>query len=210
VGGASIISSRRGNFFFVVFAVIVLIASFLHDQPDLDLWAGPLPRVPSRTGTSDCCRPDGMLRLIPRWEVVWFNHTYFFNIIVITVILRVPRDRRDPSSKRGLRATSVSTTSTPLIGRRVSRSTRYSGRRQLGPDGPHFRSPSRAASTYSRCSSSSAQVIVLHHTKHASACRRRIGRSRCTALSRDEDRLRLGGEYIEVHEQTGLRARWRQ
>jgi hypothetical protein len=79
-------SSRRGQgFFFVVFGVIVLIASFFTINPIWTYAYDPSLAVPSRTGTSGFA--DGMLRLIPRWEVVWFNHTYS---------LQHHRDHRDP------------------------------------------------------------------------------------------------------------------
>jgi ubiquinol-cytochrome c reductase cytochrome b subunit len=82
-------AAKAGGFFFVVFGVIVLIASFFTINP---IWTyGPYDPSPVSAGTQPDWYigfADGMLRLIPPgWEVVWFNNTYSFNIIVITVIL---------------------------------------------------------------------------------------------------------------------------
>ncbi|CAN5427639.1 cytochrome bc complex cytochrome b subunit [soil metagenome] len=84
-----IFAAKAGGFFFVVFGVIVLIASFFTINP---IWTyGPYDPSPVSAGTQPDWYigfADGMLRLIPPgWEVVWFNHTYSFNIIVITLIL---------------------------------------------------------------------------------------------------------------------------
>ena len=84
-----IFAAKAGGFFFVVFGVIVLIAAFFTINP---IWTyGPYDPSPVSAGTQPDWYigfADGMLRLIPPgWEVVWFNHTYSFNIIVITVIL---------------------------------------------------------------------------------------------------------------------------
>jgi ubiquinol-cytochrome c reductase cytochrome b subunit len=84
-----IFAAKAGGFFFVVFGVIVLIASFFTINP---IWVyGPYDPSPISAGTQPDWYigfADGMLRLIPPgWEVVWFNHTYSFNIIVITVVL---------------------------------------------------------------------------------------------------------------------------
>ena len=84
-----ILAAKAGGFFFVVFGVIVLIASFFTINP---IWTyGPYDPSPVSAGTQPDWYigfADGMLRLIPPgWEVVWLNHTYSFNIIVITVIL---------------------------------------------------------------------------------------------------------------------------
>jgi len=67
----------------------VLSASFFTINP---IWTyGPYDPSPVSAGTQPDWYigfADGMLRLIPPgWEVVLFNHTYSFNIIVITVIL---------------------------------------------------------------------------------------------------------------------------
>jgi ubiquinol-cytochrome c reductase cytochrome b subunit len=82
-------AAKAGGFFFVVFGVIVLIASFFTINP---IWTyGPYDPSPVSAGTQPDWYigfADGMLRLIPPgWEVVWLNHTYSFNLIVITVIL---------------------------------------------------------------------------------------------------------------------------
>ncbi len=86
-----IFAAKAGGFFFVVFGVIVLIASFFTINP---IWTyGPYDPSPVSAGTQPDWYigfADGMLRLIPHgWEVVWLNHTYSFNIIVITVVLLV-------------------------------------------------------------------------------------------------------------------------
>jgi ubiquinol-cytochrome c reductase cytochrome b subunit len=82
-------AAKAGGFFFVVFGVIVLIASFFTINP---IWTyGPYDPSPVSAGTQPDWYigfADGMLRLIPPgWEVVLFNHTYSFNLISITVVL---------------------------------------------------------------------------------------------------------------------------
>jgi ubiquinol-cytochrome c reductase cytochrome b subunit len=86
-----IFAAKAGGFFFVVFGVIVLIASFFTINP---IWTyGPYDPSPVSAGTQPDWYigfADGMLRLVPPgWEVVWFNHTYSFNILVIAVVLLV-------------------------------------------------------------------------------------------------------------------------
>lgn len=84
-----IFAAKAGGFFFVVFGVIVLIASFFQINP---IWTyGPYDPSPVSAGTQPDWYigfADGMLRLIPPgWEVYWFNHTWSFNLISITLIL---------------------------------------------------------------------------------------------------------------------------
>ncbi|MES2094930.1 MAG: ubiquinol-cytochrome c reductase cytochrome b subunit [Actinomycetota bacterium] len=84
-----IFAAKAGGFFFVVFGVIVLIASFFTINP---IWIyGPYDPSPISAGTQPDWYigfADGMLRLVPPgWEVVWFNRTFSFNLIVITVVL---------------------------------------------------------------------------------------------------------------------------
>jgi ubiquinol-cytochrome c reductase cytochrome b subunit len=84
-------AAKAGGFFFIVFGVIVLIASFFTINP---IWNyGPYDPSPVSAGTQPDWYigfADGMLRLIPPgWEFVWLNHTWSFNIIVPVLILVV-------------------------------------------------------------------------------------------------------------------------
>ncbi|MCU1585727.1 MAG: ubiquinol-cytochrome c reductase cytochrome b subunit [Microbacteriaceae bacterium] len=82
-------AAKAGGFFFVVFGVIVLIASLFTINP---IWTyGPYDPSPVSAGTQPDWYigfADGMLRLIPPgWEIVWLNHTWSFNIIIVILVL---------------------------------------------------------------------------------------------------------------------------
>lgn len=87
VVGAPIIpvfAAKAGGFFFVVFAVIVLISSFFTINP---IWNyGPYDPSPVSAGTQPDWYigfADGGLRLIPPgWEFVLWGHTWSFSIII--------------------------------------------------------------------------------------------------------------------------------
>ncbi len=86
-----VFAAKAGGFFFVVFGIIVLIASFFTINP---IWAyGPYDPSPVSAGTQPDWYigfADGLLRLIPPgWEFVWLNHTWSFNIITVVVILPI-------------------------------------------------------------------------------------------------------------------------
>jgi ubiquinol-cytochrome c reductase cytochrome b subunit len=86
-----IFAAKAGGFFFVVFGVIVLIASLFTINP---IWTyGPYDPSPVSAGTQPDWYigfADGALRLVPPgWEFVWLNHTWSFNIIVVILVLPV-------------------------------------------------------------------------------------------------------------------------
>ncbi|WP_426624366.1 cytochrome b [Leifsonia sp. McL0607] len=82
-------AAKAGGFFFIVFGVIALIASFFTINP---IWNyGPYDPSPVSAGTQPDWYigfADGALRLVPPgWEFVWLDRTWSFNIIVPVVIL---------------------------------------------------------------------------------------------------------------------------
>ncbi|GAB3617604.1 cytochrome bc complex cytochrome b subunit [Okibacterium endophyticum] len=82
-------AAKAGGFFFIVFGVIVVIASFFTINP---IWNyGPYDPSPVSAGTQPDWYigfADGALRLVPpHWEFVWLEHTWSFNIIAPLVIL---------------------------------------------------------------------------------------------------------------------------
>ncbi|HEY0260332.1 MAG TPA: cytochrome bc complex cytochrome b subunit [Lacisediminihabitans sp.] len=86
-----VFAAKAGGFFFVVFGVIVLIASFFTINP---IWTyGPYDPSPVSAGTQPDWYigfADGALRLVPPgWEFVWLNHTWSFNIIAVILVLPV-------------------------------------------------------------------------------------------------------------------------
>ncbi|MCU1558437.1 MAG: ubiquinol-cytochrome c reductase cytochrome b subunit, partial [Microbacteriaceae bacterium] len=84
-----VFAAKAGGFFFVVFGVIVLIASLFTINP---IWTyGPYDPSPVSAGTQPDWYigfADGALRLVPPgWEFVWLGHTWSFNIIVVILVL---------------------------------------------------------------------------------------------------------------------------
>jgi ubiquinol-cytochrome c reductase cytochrome b subunit len=84
-----VFAAKAGGFFFVVFGIIVLIASFFTINP---IWTyGPYDPSPVSAGTQPDWYigfADGALRLMPPGlEFVWLNHTWSFNIIIPVVVL---------------------------------------------------------------------------------------------------------------------------
>ncbi|GAA2248248.1 ubiquinol-cytochrome c reductase cytochrome b subunit [Herbiconiux moechotypicola] len=84
-------AAKAGGFFFLVFGVIALMASFFTINP---IWNyGPYDPSPVSAGTQPDWYigfADGALRLIPPgWEFVWLDHTWSFNIIVPVLALLV-------------------------------------------------------------------------------------------------------------------------
>ncbi|MBW8872107.1 MAG: ubiquinol-cytochrome c reductase cytochrome b subunit [Leifsonia sp.] len=82
-------AAKAGGFFFIVFGVLVLIASFFTINP---IWTyGPYDPSPVSAGTQPDWYigfADGALRLVPPgWEFVWLDRTWSFNIIVPVAIL---------------------------------------------------------------------------------------------------------------------------
>ncbi|HEY8912713.1 cytochrome bc complex cytochrome b subunit [Lacisediminihabitans sp.] len=86
-----IFAAKAGGFFFVVFGVIVLIASLFTINP---IWAyGPYDPSPISAGTQPDWYigfADGALRLVPPgWEFVWLDHTWSFNMISVLLLLPI-------------------------------------------------------------------------------------------------------------------------
>jgi ubiquinol-cytochrome c reductase cytochrome b subunit len=82
-------AAKAGGFFFIVFGVVVLIASLFTINP---IWNyGPYDPSPVSAGTQPDWYigfADGALRLVPPgWEFVWLDRTWSFNIIVPVAIL---------------------------------------------------------------------------------------------------------------------------
>jgi len=81
--------SKMGGFFFLVFGVIVLIASLFTINP---IWNyGPYDPSPVSAGTQPDWYigfADGALRLVPpHLEFVWLDRTWSFNIIIPVLVL---------------------------------------------------------------------------------------------------------------------------
>lgn len=86
-----IFAAKAGGFFFVVFGIITLIASFFTINP---IWIyGPYDPSPVSAGTQPDWYigfADGALRLVPPgWEFVLWDHTFSLNILVPLLILPV-------------------------------------------------------------------------------------------------------------------------
>jgi ubiquinol-cytochrome c reductase cytochrome b subunit len=86
-----VFAAKAGGFFFVVFGILVLIASFFQINP---IWNyGPYDPSPVSAGTQPDWYigfADGALRLVPPgWEFVLWGWTFSFNILVPVVILGV-------------------------------------------------------------------------------------------------------------------------
>ena len=84
-----IFAAKAGGFFFVVFGIITLIASFFTINP---IWIyGPYDPSPVSAGTQPDWYigfADGALRLVPPgWEFVLWDHTFSLNILVPLLIL---------------------------------------------------------------------------------------------------------------------------
>jgi ubiquinol-cytochrome c reductase cytochrome b subunit len=82
-------AAKAGGFFFIVFGVIALMASFFTINP---VWMyGPYDPSPVSAGTQPDWYigfADGALRLIPPGlEFVWLNRTWSFNIIIPVLVL---------------------------------------------------------------------------------------------------------------------------
>src|ERR1700712_4369869 len=89
-----VFAAKAGGFFFIVFGVIVLMASVFTINP---IWLyGPYDPSPISAGTQPDWYigfADGALRLVPPgWGVVWGGYTVSFNILIpLVVLLGLPR-----------------------------------------------------------------------------------------------------------------------
>ncbi len=86
-----VFAAKAGGFFFVIFGVIVLIASLFTINP---IWTyGPYDPSPISAGTQPDWYigfADGALRLVPPgWEFVLWGHTWSFNMISVILVLLV-------------------------------------------------------------------------------------------------------------------------
>ncbi|MEO7017121.1 MAG: ubiquinol-cytochrome c reductase cytochrome b subunit [Leifsonia sp.] len=84
-------AAKAGGFFFIVFGVIALMASFFTINP---IWNyGPYDPSPVSAGTQPDWYigfADGALRLVPPgWEFVWLDRTWSFNIIAPLAVIGV-------------------------------------------------------------------------------------------------------------------------
>jgi ubiquinol-cytochrome c reductase cytochrome b subunit len=84
-------AAKAGGFFFIVFGVIMLMASTFTINP---IWNyGPYDPSPVGAGTQPDWYigfADGALRLIPPgWETVWFGYTWAWGVLVPTILLIV-------------------------------------------------------------------------------------------------------------------------
>jgi ubiquinol-cytochrome c reductase cytochrome b subunit len=86
-----VFAAKAGGFFFIVFGVIMLIASLFTINP---IWNyGPYDPSPVSAGTQPDWYigfADGALRLVPPgWEFTLFGYTWAMNILLPTVVLIV-------------------------------------------------------------------------------------------------------------------------
>ncbi|GAA3868334.1 cytochrome bc complex cytochrome b subunit [Leifsonia kafniensis] len=84
-------AAKAGGFFFIVFGVVMLMASLFTINP---IWNyGPYDPSPVSAGTQPDWYigfADGALRLIPPGlETVWLNHTWSWNIIIPLVVIGI-------------------------------------------------------------------------------------------------------------------------
>jgi len=84
-------AAKAGGFFFIVFGVVMLMASLFTINP---IWNyGPYDPSPVSAGTQPDWYigfADGALRLIPPGlETVWLNHTYSWNILIPLVVIGI-------------------------------------------------------------------------------------------------------------------------
>ncbi len=84
-------AAKAGGFFFIVFGVVMLIASLFTINP---VWNyGPYDPSPVSAGTQPDWYigfADGALRLIPPGlESVWLSHTYSWNILIPLIVIGI-------------------------------------------------------------------------------------------------------------------------
>ena len=84
-------AAKAGGFFFIVFGVVMLIASFVTINP---IWNyGPYDPSPVSAGTQPDWYigfADGAMRLVPPgWEFVLFGNTWSINILAVLVVVGI-------------------------------------------------------------------------------------------------------------------------
>lgn len=217
-------AAKAGGFFFIVFGVVALLASFFTINP---IWLyGPYDPSPVSAGTQPDWYigfADGALRLVPPgWEFVWLDRTWSFNIIIPVAILGlfivavmfypfleawITGDKREHHI--------------------LDRPRNAAGRTAVGAAGVTFYAVFWAAA--------SSDIIATHfkltmegviHTLQAllfvgPLIAYVVTKRVCLALQKKDRSIALhgyesgrivklpGGEYIEVHEQLSDYERWR-
>ena len=219
-----VFAAKAGGFFFIIFGVIVLIASLFTINP---IWTyGPYDPSPVSAGTQPDWYigfADGALRLVPPgWEFVWLGHTWSFNIIVVILVLPI---------FLGLVALYPFIESWVTGDRRehhiAERPRNAPGRTAIGAAGVTFYAVLWAAASSDLIATHFQVTIegVIHVLQAlfflgpiiAYVVTKRV----CLALQKKDREIALhgfesgrivrlpGGEYIEVHEQLDEYERWR-
>ncbi|GGF33259.1 cytochrome bc1 complex cytochrome b subunit [Subtercola lobariae] len=217
-------AAKAGGFFFIVFGVIALIASFFQINP---IWNyGPYDPSPVSAGTQPDWYigfADGALRLIPPGleSVIW-GHTYSWNILIPIVVL-------------GLFISIVALY--PLVEGWVTGDKREHHILDRPRNAPTRTAIGAAGVTFYAAlwAAASSDLIATHfqlsieaviHTIQATAILGPIiayfiAKRVCLALQKKDREIALhgfesgrivrlpGGEYIEVHQQVDDYERWR-
>lgn len=219
-----VFAAKAGGFFFLVFGVIMLIASTFTINP---IWNyGPYDPSPVSAGTQPDWYigfADGALRLVPPgWETYWFGYTWSWNIIVPIVVMLVflalvafypfieawvTGDKREHHIAERPRNAPVRT------GIGAAGVTFYGilwAAASSDLMATHFRLSIEGVITFLQIMLFVAPVVAFYITKHA-----------CLALQRKDREIVLhgyetgrivrlpGGEYVEVHEQLDEYERWK-
>jgi len=186
-----VFAAKAGGFFFIIFGVIVLIASFFQINP---IWAyGPYDPSPVSAGTQPDWYigfADGALRLVPSgWEIELGVYTLTLSILIPLLVLPlflalvafypfleawITGDKREHHIADRPRNAPTRTAIGACSGQQpVPTSSRHTSS-----------SPSRVSSSRARCCCSSRPLSPTSWPSvFAWRCRRRTARSRCTATS---------------------------
>ncbi len=219
-----VFAAKAGGFFFLVFGVIMLIASTFTINP---IWNyGPYDPSPVSAGTQPDWYigfADGALRLIPPgWETYWFGYTWSWNVIVPTIVMLVflamvalypffeawvTGDKREHHIAERPRNAPVRT------GIGAAGVTFYGVMWAAASSdlmATHFRMSIEGVITFLQVLIIVGPFIAFYIAKHT-----------CLALQRKDREIALhgyesgrivrlpGGEYVEVHEQLDEYERWR-
>ena len=219
-----VFAAKAGGFFFIVFGVIMLIASTFTINP---IWNyGPYDPSPVSAGTQPDWYigfADGALRLVPPgWETYWFGYTWSWNVIVPTIVMLVflamvalypffeawvTGDKREHHIAERPRNAPVRT------GIGAAGVTFYGVMWAAASSdlmATHFRMSIEGVITFLQVLIIVGPFIAFFIAKHT-----------CLALQRKDREIALhgyesgrivrlpGGEYVEVHEQLDDYERWR-